>query len=236
MIIVCGEINQDVTDNDIQSYFTSLGLHNLIFLRHPSNRAPATYNRNTTNTSIDGVWASVNLNLIRGGYLDYDDFPGDYRALWFDLSITQLFGCNLTPIWKPQARRLQLRDPRVVSRYNSILTSQLLVHDLPNRLFRLEADIANNRPTHDQELLYSQIDAETMTAMLYAESKCRKLRMGAVQFSELTNRLRKQIFFWSMAISRHQGKYIHPRRWQRAKHAARISKPTHSLDLPSMIT
>ena len=213
-IIICGDINQDVTDSAIDSYFTSLGLRNLIFSRHSSTSAPATYNRNASNESIDGVWASSHLHLVRGGYLAFDDFPGDHRAIWFDLHITQLFGRYLSPVWKPQARRLQLRDPRVVQRYNSILTAQLLLHDLPTRLFDLEAAIGAHCPTPTQVQLYYQIDAETTKAMLYAESKCRKLRMGAVQFSALTSRLRKQIFFWSLAISRRQGKYIHPRRWQ----------------------
>ena len=120
MIIVCGDINQDVTEASIESYFVSLGLQNLIFSRHPAASAPATYNRNTSQTSIDGVWASAHLNLVRGGYLDFDDFPGDHRAIWFDISVTQLFGHHLTPVWKPQACRLQLCDPELsiaITRY-----------------------------------------------------------------------------------------------------------------------
>ena len=74
MIIVCGDVNQDVNGNTITSYFASLGLHHLLFLRHLPTTAPATYNWNTTQTSVDGVWASINLNLIRGGYLDFGDF------------------------------------------------------------------------------------------------------------------------------------------------------------------
>ena len=114
MIITCSDINQDVTDGTIDEYFTSLGLRNLIFLWHPSTSAPTTYNHNTSQESIDGVWASAHLHLVRGGYLAFDDFPGDHRAIWFDISITQLFGRYLSPIWKPQAQRLQMCNPRVV--------------------------------------------------------------------------------------------------------------------------
>ena len=64
MIILCGDINQDVTDESIETYFASLGLRNLIFSRHPSTLAPATYNRNTSWESIDGVWVSAQLQLI----------------------------------------------------------------------------------------------------------------------------------------------------------------------------
>ena len=78
MIVVCSDIYQDVTDHSIESYFASLGLRHLHFLWHSQTNTPATYNQNVSHTSIDGVWASTNLSLVRGGYLDFDNFPGDH--------------------------------------------------------------------------------------------------------------------------------------------------------------
>ena len=121
LLIVCGDMNQDVLSPEIQTYFSSLSLCNLIFSRHDPSSAPATMSRNESHVSVDGVWASPNLDLIHGGYLPFDVFPGDHRPIWFEISYTQAFGQSLPKIWRPQARRLQLRDPRCVKRYNNLL-------------------------------------------------------------------------------------------------------------------
>ena len=42
LLIVCGDMNQDVLSPEIQAYFSSLHLRNHIFSRHDSSLAPAT--------------------------------------------------------------------------------------------------------------------------------------------------------------------------------------------------
>ena len=122
-LIVCGDINEDVLSTPITDFFTGLGLRNLIFSRHDSAQAPATCYRNQSGISIDGVWASPTLDLVRGGYLERGDFPGDHRPIWFEVSHVQAFGKSPPKLIKPQARRLQLRDPRCVARYQLKLKS-----------------------------------------------------------------------------------------------------------------
>jgi len=124
-IVLCGDINQDILSDEITEYFTSLGLRHLIFAKHPPADAPPTYIDNDS-YAVDGVWASPGLDLIQGGYLDFHEAPGDHRPIWFDLSYTQSFGRSLPTVWRPQARRLQLRDPRCVERYNKLLKTYLL--------------------------------------------------------------------------------------------------------------
>ena len=67
-----------------------------------------------------------------------------------------------------------------------------------------------------------------------AESKCHKLKMGHVQFSKATSLPRKQIHFWQLTLSQHQGRNIHPQQWARAKKAARILEATQNLDIPTI--
>ena len=114
LLIICGDINQDVLHPSITTFFARLGLCSLIFSMHDPEFAPATYSRNTSNTSIDGIWASHPITLLRGGYLDFDTFPGNHHAIWFDLSYHTAFGHTHLPSWRPQICRLQLRDPRCV--------------------------------------------------------------------------------------------------------------------------
>ena len=236
LLIVCGDLNQDVLHPSITTFFTQAGLRHLLFSKHNPEFAPATYSRNTSNTSIDGIWASHSITLLRGGYLDFDTFPGNHCPLWFDISYNTAFGHTHLPSWRPQIRRLQLRDPRCVKRYNQELKKFLLQHQLPQALYALESTLLHTSPTEAQITEANRIDTLTTAGQLHAEAKCRRLHMGSIQFSEATSIPRKEIFFWQLAISRRKGHFIHPRRWQRAKKAARVREQVCLLDLPTMAT
>jgi hypothetical protein len=70
-------------------------------------KAPSTYRRNTTDTPIDGIWASLGVNIITGGYFEMDEvIPGtEHRCLWVDIDHKVAFGQDGTPlISRPSAR------------------------------------------------------------------------------------------------------------------------------------
>ena len=87
--------------------------------------------------------------------------------------------------------------------------------------------------------------------MRKAEKHCRKLRMGAVDFSNATAGPLKEIAFWDIAIQRkfpssrptrsRQGRHqpyapcISPRLWRRKKKAANIETPTSGMSKHEMI-
>ncbi len=119
-LLIGGDINDDVMSPRIQQFFQKHGLRNLIFTRHPASQAPETYFRNTQEESVDGLWATENIVIARGGYLDYPDLPGDHRGLWGDIPITSFLGHQPPPLQPPNARRLKLQDDRVVQRYLKI--------------------------------------------------------------------------------------------------------------------
>jgi hypothetical protein len=102
-LIVCGDINENIMNHHITTFFANLGLRHLIFSKHDPTSAPATYYQNQQGESVDGVWASPTLDLLRGGYLEKGDFSGDHRPIWLEISYAQAFGRSLPPIWKPQA-------------------------------------------------------------------------------------------------------------------------------------
>jgi hypothetical protein len=228
-LVLCGDINADVLSPEIVSFFSQLGLHNLIFSKHNSASAPSTMERNRSGIGIDGIWASPHLTLLNGGYLDIGDFPGDHRPIWFELSLNDAFGRDRPNIWKPQARRLQLRDPQCVRRYRKLYREFLLQHNLPSALAILEQSLQPGFITHAQAIEANRIDRLTTQGQRYAESKCRKLRMGGVQFSVETFLPRKQALFWKLALARCEGLPVSSRRWARAKAAAKITENTSLL-------
>ena len=231
LLVVCGDTNQDVLSAEVTQFFASLQLKHLIFSRHDSTAAPATMACNHSRVSVDGIWASLSITLIQGGYLDFDIIPGDHQPIWFDLSYTQVFGHDLPTIWKPQARRLQLRDPRCIQRYIKLLKEFLLHYNLPKAQFSLENSTSLGAYSDTSQKEAARIDHLTTEGQLYAENHCRKLRMGGVQFSEETLLPRKQLFFWKLALKRRTGRYVRSCQWSRAKSQAQITEPISDLSI-----
>ena len=168
--MVCGDINHNVLNPTITNFFHHLGLCHKIFSKHDPAGALATYACNQRNISIDGVWGPYAITMIKGGYLDFDDFPGDHRAIWFDLPYDQIFGHTLPPTWHPQVCRLQLCDPQCVMHYNKLFKAYLLSHNLPEALFSLKADLIHQPPTAAHCHEANRIDSLTTQGQLYAQA------------------------------------------------------------------
>ena len=107
----------------------------------------------------------------------------------------------------------------------------LLCHNLPKAQVSLENSISlgANPCTYQKEA--ARINHLTTEGQLYAESHCRKLHMGGVQFSEATLLPRKQLFFWKLALKRRMGRYVRSRQWSQAKTQAQITEPISDLSL-----
>jgi hypothetical protein len=84
-LVVCGDINDDILGPTVTNFFDGLGLRHLIFSKHDSATAPATYYHNHNDKSVDGIWASPCLDLVQGGYLSKYEIPGDHLPIWFDM-------------------------------------------------------------------------------------------------------------------------------------------------------
>ena len=54
---------------------------------------PSTTIHNASNTPIDGIWCSLGLTAIRGGYSNSKEgIPSDHRVLWVEFQLIDLFG------------------------------------------------------------------------------------------------------------------------------------------------
>jgi hypothetical protein len=108
--------NDDMRHGYLHPALSSCQLRECILERH-GNKAVSTYKRNTKNVPIDGIWISPSLEIQAGGYFEFDEvFQGtDHRTIWVDFSYNMAFGHNMAPIIKPQLRRLQCKDPRLIA-------------------------------------------------------------------------------------------------------------------------
>ena len=131
--------NDDMRRGEVHRSLTACQLRECILEKH-KNKVVNTYRRNTKNVPIDGIWISPNLEIKAGGYFAFDEvFQGtDHRTLWVDITYNMAFGHNMAPLVKPQARRLQCKDPRLVDNYIRKYEEIIIKNNLISRALALE--------------------------------------------------------------------------------------------------
>ena len=149
------------------------------------------------------MWVTPGLKIQRCGYLEPRDFPGNHSMIWADIAYDDALGHNPPMPKSPDARRLKLQYPDVVHKYLSRYRRLILEHDLERRQFALEASTQYGVPLSPGQIQEAEaLDVIRTKCMLRAEKKCRKLRMGRVDFSPTVAQCLKRIAFWDVAISR----------------------------------
>ena len=247
-IIVGGDVNESVFHPDIQDIFQTFQMRNIIFDLHGANNAPTTYYRTTSGRIVDGIWTTPGISARRGGFLEPGDFPGDHSLLWIDVTYDSALGHNPPHPVSPQARRLQLGYSRVTKRYLDRYEKLVDEHKLDQRSFVLE-----NSTQYGQSLTGAQrheaeaIDFMRTKFMNMAEKRCRKLKMGMVDFSPAVAQPLRELAFWDIAIRRRYPKEWKDKRgrtkkqkgvssklWRRKKAAAKITEKTGHLSKEQM--
>jgi len=206
-IIILTDFNEDVQLPWIRQFFANINLIEAILTITRSPRT-ATYNRGTM--PIDGIYVSPDLlPLIQGGYLAFDaGIPSDHRALWIDIPGSLLGLDDEGKLRKPGARRLQCRDPRVMSKYAQSLVSQLEQENAFQRIGNLVPAMNRRRLMREQQQEYEEIDRVATTARQLAEKQCRKFKMGKVPWTpDLTKKI-YQILYWKGVISQVLGRHV----------------------------
>ena len=155
-LIIMGDFNHHLESPPMVNFVSSLNLHNIHKTLHMSfNPNIPTFNRGSQ--TIDAIFASQGISAIKGGFLDFDHFPTDHRALWGDLDISATFG-HISPMpHTPQKRRLQCEDPRAVEKFCSEYKALIKKSDLTGRVNKLMESISGTL-TVNQRLEYESID------------------------------------------------------------------------------
>ena len=175
------DANDDVRQSKLAEALAELDLREAITSHHPDLKPPATYIRGSR--TIDGIFLSPELQTVQAGFMAFGPM-GDHRPAYVDIAWDVLLGDNILRIERPPARRLTTEDPRVVRKYNRLLEKYLVDHDLLRQIIELDEE-THHLPqlTPPQVHKLERLDHEITIAMRYAEKRCRKLKMGALDFS-----------------------------------------------------
>ena len=108
-LIVSGDFNSDY--NSLTNWMQDIGLTDLVHSRH--GKAPITYQRSRSDP-IDRIFGSPSIKIRKDGFLSFGRLLSDHRGIWVDIPTEFLLGFKPPPLTHPDARRLKMKDPRVV--------------------------------------------------------------------------------------------------------------------------
>jgi hypothetical protein len=205
-VILTLESNEDIRRGPVSQALQDLQLREVILEQHGQN-APSTYRRNTNEVPIDGIWATKGIEIKKAGYFAFDEVISgtDHRTIWMDISYTTAFGHDsCAPIIRPNARRLNNKNPNVRDNFNTIRKKYASKYCLLERIILLEESL-QDKITDDQIKEYEALDKLRRTHLRIAENQCRKLRKGNVHYSDVIQDARNKIEAWSLLLRFHKG-------------------------------
>ena len=220
-LVIGMDANDDVRRSTLKSRLEKLGLVESITSRHGLN-GPPTYDRGSA--PIDGLFVSRTLRGLKCGY---DGFVWDHRLLWIEIPLTIAFGHDVPPIIKAKARRLKCEDPRVVKRYLEAYKADILQFDMMGLAKRLQ-ERAGGIPLHHVKNQYDVLDEMRLLAVLKADKRCRKLKMGQKQWTPDFQAVREEVKLWNLVLRKKRGARVSGRYLERQ---IKICKQADALSL-----
>jgi hypothetical protein len=169
---------------------------------HPDWPSAATCNSSPDGKPINRLYITGGIDIQTGGYMPFDEGPPmDHRALWLDVSKRQIFGYIPPEIYSPRPKRLTIRDPRAVKKYNKRAKQELLRLKVPHQLFALEKEM-QYPPTADEIWRYDLLPQTQHDTRKGAKRRCRKIKMGTDPWSPKLQVLRDTVLLWKLVIKK----------------------------------
>jgi hypothetical protein len=207
LIIIGLDANDNVRTGPVNAMLRNRGLVEVHSAQHPHLPPRATCNKNTQDIPVDGIWASPSLDCSSAGYLGFGEIiigKTDHRLIWADFTFESALGFQPPEPSYVAPQRLTLNDPRVVKKYNRILRHEHNRLRLGIRSFALQSAVPSGlTPAHHKE--YETIAHLDDCARKHANKKCRKLRMGALDFSDSLKIARGTIDLWDLLLRKRNG-------------------------------
>ena len=204
-IVLMLDLNDDILNSLANEKLKSIGLTECITQRHDDLQTMATCNRGTK--AIDGIYVSNTIMIQKGGYSAFNTFPSDHRALWVDITMSNICGSTMAQVLHPQARRLKCNDPVTQQRWTNLYIKALNEKDAVQRVYTLQEKLVQPL-TEDLAKEYEKLRHIRTDACKFADKKCRKFRMGGIPYSVELAMARKRIELWKSIISWKLGRRI----------------------------
>jgi hypothetical protein len=207
LIILGLDANDNVRTGEVNAMLKNRGLQDAHYTQHPQLSTEATCNKNTQGIPVDGIWTSPSIECTAAGYFGFGEIligKTDHRMIWADFSYESVLGFQPPEPSYRAPQRLTLTDPRVVKKYNKILRMEHARMRLGPRAFALQESIPTGLTIkHYQE--YETLAHLDYCARQHASKKCRKLRMGAIEFSDTIKIARGKIDLWDLLGRKRNG-------------------------------
>ena len=121
-----------------------------------------------------------------------------------DIPNKLIYGINPPPLTHPNARKLKMKDPRRVKRYNDRLHEECERAHMYHRMDTLHHN-ATDSLTKFQQQEYEQLDMELCKMIETVDQKCRKLCVGSVAWPPTYKRVNLVLEYWRMRKAYHLG-------------------------------
>jgi exonuclease III len=203
-LIISGDWNEDIRTEKFLAEFEKRNLIPAIYTAHGPD-LPETYNNGSK--PIDEIFVTSSLSVKNCGYLEHGETLGDHRPIWVEVTRQSFFGLKQKNEPMNTPRRLKCSDPRVMDKYNDILEYELHKKQIYERAYDL-LTTACTPLTLQQQLEFEDIDSTLVKAMSFAESRCRKLRMGMVEWSPKMQKLRNCIRYFALTRRKTRGRMV----------------------------
>jgi hypothetical protein len=195
-LIMAGDWNTDVRNKEFLQPFLERSMVPAITHQH-GTQGPETFSGGSM--PIDEIFCSSSLQVKAAGYLQHRQATGDHGTIWIDVTTDSFLGVDRQPLPSYKARRLKCQDPRIVAKYNTVLEKYLTKHGAYKRVFKLFMSHSNPL-TPDQKRKYEKLDTLREMGMILAEKKCRKLKMGGLQWSPILQKARTTILYYKLTL------------------------------------
>ena len=126
---------------------------------------------------------SANILVNKAAYLPFGDGAGDHRPLIVDIDEVSVFGAAGVPSGKLKARRQKLNDPRIITKYSSLLHNFYVKDTLYLKLRHLKKIPVSYPIQKEVAKKYEEIYLIQVQGMQHTEKQCCKLHGGKIPWS-----------------------------------------------------
>jgi hypothetical protein len=192
-LIVLGlDANEHVRQGTTVEFINKWGLVDVHADRHSHLPPVATQDTNQNSVPVNGLWCSPGLPITAAGMTGFGEIKinnADHRMLWVDLPNAFLFGFCPPSLPTITPNRLNLRNPKVIARYNKIQKKEKRRHlvRVPEKIQHVLTPAQQGLFNEQDAALYESAARQDTLARRHAQAKCRPIYMGQVAFSDVLN-------------------------------------------------
>ena len=190
-----------------------VGLREAVSSQHPLNSPPATYNRNTNRSTIDGLFVSFGVEVTQAGMLAFDSdkaWRSDHRLLWIKIETDSVIPGKRSSTPTMHIADLQSSDPRQRKIYQRRCRVACQAEKIPTRLKALRL-LGDRFLNGEKDLLpaitrsYEKLSDTLIRIRRQAVKGLRKKKAGGDPWSPTLWDYIARVDFWSRMVKKRLG-------------------------------